>query len=544
MQICKFIAPFPEDYDFLNSNLGQYPVQILPVIPSNIHTSENKTLIVGWDTVKENFPNQNILEKRINNNISWTYNKKETRGTFEEDVKKFINDSLKEWLPKEDSFKIYDPIIHPCSVKEFILNNVDISEKTYIYFNKDALYMHNCGKNLIFNVKSFALAHCDFKILLAKLFNNLNCLCVSYKNISKYVDLDILEGVETIENIKWMRTATEIDENYFRIIPGFDTNKYVPFIMSQLGENIFDEEEKLCLKRAQYRDKITEWLCDRYICFPNIFVNDKLKFYHRGKDKKLAKINYSNKRTRTGRIMAHDGYNPQMLQKENDERKDIISRFDGGKIFVFDYTSFETRIALYFCDDQEFINKYYDKDLHEEVAKIIFSRECINHDEREFVKTNVTHAILYGASKATIMKKLQEIIQYADLEVVYANIRNFLKSLLQKGFQLKEESIKNGYIINKWGTIIKPDKDYAAFSNYISSTATEIIIDKVAQVREILKNRNSQVLFQVHDSIVFDIHPAEFGIIDEIISTMNDVNGLFFNVKYSYGDNYKELNNI
>ena len=449
MQICKFIAPFPEDYDFLNSNLGQYPVQILSLIPSNIHISENRTLIVGWDTVKENFPNQNILEKRINNNISWTYNKKETRGTFEEDVKKFINDSLKEWLPKEDSFKIYDPIIHPCSVKEFILNNVDISEKTYIYFNKDALYMHNCGKNLIFNVKSFALAHCDFKILLAKLFNNLNCLCVSYKNISKYVDLDILEGVETIENIKWMRTATEIDENYFRIIPGFDTNKYVPFIMSQLGENIFDEEEKACLKRAQYRDKITEWLCDRYICFPNVFVNDKLKFYHRGKDKKLAKINYSNKRTRTGRIMAHDGYNPQMLQKENDERKDIISRFDGGKIFVFDYTSFETRIALYFCDDQEFINKYYDKDLHEEVAKIIFSRECINHDEREFVKTNVTHAILYGASKATIMKKLQEIIQYADLEVVYANIRNFLKSLLQKGFQLKEESIKNGYIINK-----------------------------------------------------------------------------------------------
>lgn len=35
------------------------------------------TLIIGWDNVKKLYPEQNILNNKINENISWTFSKRE-----------------------------------------------------------------------------------------------------------------------------------------------------------------------------------------------------------------------------------------------------------------------------------------------------------------------------------------------------------------------------------------------------------------------------------------------------------------------------------
>ena len=47
------------------------------------------TLIIGWKDVKDFFPEQNILENKICDNIFWTFSKREKRHKYEEDLEKF-----------------------------------------------------------------------------------------------------------------------------------------------------------------------------------------------------------------------------------------------------------------------------------------------------------------------------------------------------------------------------------------------------------------------------------------------------------------------
>ena len=49
------------------------------------------TLIIGWDEVKKIFPEQNILEKKIDDMLYWTFSKREKRYQYEIDLENFIS---------------------------------------------------------------------------------------------------------------------------------------------------------------------------------------------------------------------------------------------------------------------------------------------------------------------------------------------------------------------------------------------------------------------------------------------------------------------
>ena len=65
-------------------------------------------------------------------------------------------------------------------------------------------------------------------------------------------------------------------------------------------------------------------------------------------------------------------------------------------------------------------------------------------------------------------------------------IKEFLRPIMKQSYQIKKFNEEYGYIVNKWGTIIRPKdkKDYASFNNYIQSTATEILIDKLFEIKK------------------------------------------------------------
>jgi DNA polymerase I-like protein with 3'-5' exonuclease and polymerase domains len=254
-------------------------------------------------------------------------------------------------------------------------------------------------------------------------------------------------------------------------------------------------------------------------------------------DSRLIKVSYSNKRTLTGRIVANSLYNPQNLDKKTQDRENIISRFDGGKIVVFDYTSFEARIALYFSGDDEFIKKFYKKDIHMQTANIIFGDVQISKENRDFAKSINNH-ILYGASKGTVINKISYL---SNPEEVYYNIRQFLAPLLKKFDELFKMFKEKGYIINPWGTIVRPEKDFASFNNFLQSSAVEIIVDQLYKIKKFLSDYKSQFLFQVHDSLVFDIHPKEAVIIRNLAKLLMCHENMFFNISYSSGFDYKNL---
>lgn len=531
MKICRIISESEEDYKFLDSRLKKYPVELT----SNFFVENNvETLVVGWGTVKSNYPHQNIFDKKIDNGLYWTYSKGENEKQNNIDIDLFINKSIEKWLPS--NFTLYDIVFDKIDIKSFWDLNIDKNEIVFVYFDDFAMYVNNSGKNYIFNLKTYKSFCEKFKDEIKDIFNENKTVVFSYDNISPYVNVYGLNYVYSFEIINWVKHGVHVDERYFNLLPNFRVCKFIPFLMEKTLRFNFNNFERESIKRACFRDKITVWLSEQDICVNNKFFKENVHFFYNNGNKFL-KVGYSNKKTITGRINPIGKYNPQNLNKSNNDRENIISRFKNGKIIVYDYTSFEARIALYLCGDENFIEKYKDKDLHYETARILFERGNINMAERDFSKT-INHSLLYGSSKKSVMEKLS---CFESPENKFYEIKSFLKPLLKKAFEINRFFKENGYVINSWGTIIYPNKDFAAFNNYIQSSATEVLLDKIYEIKEFLNNYKSKFLFQVHDSLVFDVSGDEKRIIPELSRKLMVYKGMYYNISYSNGKDYKNI---
>jgi hypothetical protein len=430
-QICNIIAESEEDYKTLLGYLGSYPVSISRDFPDDLYF-EVPTLVVGWNSVKNRFPHQNITENKLDNNLSWSFSKTESDKEFFKDVESFFTESVKKWMPKK--FKLYDSYLNKESIETFISENININKKVFVYFSDGALYMNNDGNNFIVNIKSLSVSNKNFKKTITDIFNSLDIVSFSYHNFHAYVNLSELKEIVAIDSLRWVKYGVETLDSYFNIIPNFKIQKYIPFLMSKINPIELDLYEKKFYQRMCKKDEITCWLSNREIAFLPTFENSKLDFKIR-KTHKLAKINFSNKRTITGRIASKDVYNPQNLDKKNDERKDIISRFDGGSILAFDYISFETKISLYLSEDKDFIEEFHNEDLHYETAMVLYNAIDVTFEQRDFAKI-LNHSLIYGAGEDTLLKKLSS--EFNNPEEQLYKVRKFLSPIIKKSDEIKE----------------------------------------------------------------------------------------------------------
>jgi hypothetical protein len=224
------------------------------------------------------------------------------------------------------------------------------------------------------------------------------------------------------------------------------------------------------------------------------------------------------------------------LPKKSEIREHIVSRYDKGKIALFDYVSFESKLSLYFTKDKEFIEKYKDSDLHVEIAKIIFKTEDPDELQRKIGK-NINHAIIFGGGNETVLKILSE---FKNKEEILKEVKRFLAPILKTAELVKNVYNEIGYLKSHLGTILRPNKKYASYNNYIQLTATEIVVDKLYEIKEFLKHKKTKFMFQNQDSFIFDVHPNEIGLIEELEVMLSNYNGLFFKIDCKVGNNYFE----
>lgn len=183
-----------------NLNIDKY-FNVVESIDDIIH--DLPTLVVGWDVVKTINPDADFIDKKLSNDIFWTFKKTERRDIFEEDLYNFIQYSYN-ILIKEIKYQFVDFIqLDKIEIKD-LFNQIK-NQKSTSYFYNDMIYIHN--EKTIYGI--------DLKLV-------------------KYLDFDL---TKTINKIKNYSNVFLIDDDiiieYKDIIDMLDNEvKYIPYLYS------------------------------------------------------------------------------------------------------------------------------------------------------------------------------------------------------------------------------------------------------------------------------------------------------------------------
>jgi hypothetical protein len=538
--VCKVIT-FCEE-DFLNYKL-EFPSTSIIIEQLPIENYEEDlslpTILVGWNNIKTLYPNQRISNNCINENLFWTYTVSESKESAYSIARDLIMKFFSHWLPNE--YIPYDYVLDG-KLSSFLEKQYSDINSMFVYFSGKAMYIYNPSESqkiVAVSLESMKFSGIDIKKAITALISKFKPICFSYKNIHQYITKGYELESSTLENLYWIKETDELTEKrLFDTIMDSDGVRYIPFLMYLLNDQIdLDENEQIYLKCLNRRDVITEWLSDRELFFKKSYVNERIKFQHSVDGLPYTKLEYSNKRTITGRINCCDKrFNPQMLDKKSEDRAMIASRFKGGKIVTFDFVSFEPRLAMFLTRDEKFINDNKNKDLHRESAKLIFNKQDISVIERGIGK-DVNNTFLYGGGRELVKSKMANVV---DAEAALKLVEEYLRPILDMRDRITNSCNELGYIVNSFGSIIRPQKAWAIFNNFMQSLAADILVDKLFKIKELLENHKTKFLFQVHDSFIFDFHPEELFLIEDIEKLLGQFNNISLNVEHCIGDSWQD----
>lgn len=140
------------------------------------------TLIVGWDIVKQINPNTDFLDRKLSDNIKWTFTLSEKRNLHEEDLYYFIQECYNNLISKVE-YTYIDFILTNDDDLADIFKNIKKSEKNIAFKNDNMIYIYTTN-----NVFGIDLNIIDF---VGRNRNKLIDYLKSFINVF-LVDTDIL----------------------------------------------------------------------------------------------------------------------------------------------------------------------------------------------------------------------------------------------------------------------------------------------------------------------------------------------------------------
>jgi hypothetical protein len=166
------------------------------------------TLVTSYEWLKDNYDDYDIYDKKLDNNLYWTFAKTERRDVFNKDVDEFITLANRE-LVEDIDYVFLDLIqFHPTTINKIIRKIFSI-EDIISFKYKDMIYIY--GDKLIFGIDLYLIKYMGF---------DENRVEMKIKNISK----EFLEGDEIFILYK---------DNMERLN---NSVKYIPFLCAMKNE--------------------------------------------------------------------------------------------------------------------------------------------------------------------------------------------------------------------------------------------------------------------------------------------------------------------
>jgi len=166
------------------------------------------TLVTSYEWLKDNYDDYDIYDKKLDDNLYWTFAKTERRDVFNKDVDEFITLANRE-LVEDIDYVFLDLIqFHPTTINKIIRKIFSI-EDIISFKYKDMIYIY--GDKLIFGIDLYLIKYMGF---------DENRVEMKIKNISK----EFLEGDEIFILYK---------DNMERLN---NSVKYIPFLCAMKNE--------------------------------------------------------------------------------------------------------------------------------------------------------------------------------------------------------------------------------------------------------------------------------------------------------------------
>ncbi len=238
----------------------------------------------------------------------------------------------------------------------------------------------------------------------------------------------------------------------------------------------------------------------------------------------------------TGRLSSSDP-NLQNIPVRRDEGQQIRQAFlpaEGWLLLTADYSQIELRLLAHFCGDPVLRRAFAEeRDIHTAVAAQIFGvpENAVNADQRRMAKT-VNFGVIYGMSPMGLAQRLEmsrdEAAKFiASYFARYPKVQEYQDRLLK-------DCRKNGYVSTILGRRRHFDRDaIRANSTYqqrntaereainmeVQGSAADVIKLAMLNVSRRLQRekRQSRLLLQIHDELVFETPPDELPALAELV---------------------------
>lgn len=130
------------------------------------------TLIVGWELAKQ-FDGYNILDRRLGDNLFWTFSRTENRSTLESDLMKFY-EFVKKKVVENCDYKFVSIFQLTLEKAKKLVSILNSSRKRNIYISNDIVYVKY--GNTVVGVSLVELEYCKINPdkVLKKINGNTN----------------------------------------------------------------------------------------------------------------------------------------------------------------------------------------------------------------------------------------------------------------------------------------------------------------------------------------------------------------------------------
>lgn len=115
-----------------NCNIVKSFDDIMPEFP---------TLIIGWKKALSIFPDMDILEWKIRDNVYWTYGKREKNYRYQEDVSRFM-DTVISLMKKNIKYEFFNILTESPESKKKMIGMINSDSPKSSFLRNDILYLY------------------------------------------------------------------------------------------------------------------------------------------------------------------------------------------------------------------------------------------------------------------------------------------------------------------------------------------------------------------------------------------------------------------